>query len=883
MTQRPLPTGTVTFLFTDIEGSTKLVQRLGTAWPQVLERHQALLRAAFTDAGGQEIATEGDSFFVVFPSAPRAVEGAIAGQRALEAEPWPADVGEIRVRMGLHTGEGTLGGDNYVGVDVHRSARIAAAAHGGQIVLSAATAALAEPALPGDVQLRDLGEHHLKDLDRPERIWQVLAEGLPADFPPLRTLEAPTNLPSQVTSFVGREREAADVQRLLKETRLLTLTGPGGTGKTRLSLRVAEAVRSDYPGGTFFVELAPITDPALIPATIAAAVGLREEPNRPVLETLKEYLRERRILLVLDNFEQLVAGAGVVGELLTSAPGLTVLTSSRETLHVRGEHEYPVPPLGLPDVAHLPPIAALSQFDAVALFVQRAVAVRPDFQVTNANAPAVAAICARLDGLPLAIELAAARVKLFAPEAILGRLEKSLSLLTGGARDLPARQQTLRGAIDWSHNLLDYVERTLFRRLAVFQGGCTFETATVICDPEGDLGMDVVDGLASFVDKSLLRQEEGTGGEPRFRMLETIREYARERLAESPDDDVSWRRHGEFFSDLALQAETGLTEESQIVWLDRLEAERDNLRAAMHWEADTGRVERALSMAGALWRFWHQRAHLEEGFDELRSLLGRSDAAAPTAGRAKALGGLGGVTYWRGDFFASAAAYGEALAIYRTLDDRSSLADALYNVGFVEMVQGGLDASAARYDEALAIYESLGDLSGATKVREAFAFQRYLKGDYEAALALQQKNLEIFRSLKQPFRIGNAATLASLFRIYLGDFDGARREVSEAIEMFLAAGDKPTVVNCLLVGALCLVKEGDVERGVEVLGGLDGVRATLGELVTALDILNIPDPAIEARAVLGDAAFDAAFERGRQLSLDEVVAVAFVSPERSAR
>ena len=481
---------------------------------------------------------------------------------------------------------------------------------------------------------------------------------------------------------MGREREVADARRLLKSTRLLTLTGPGGTGKTRLSLRIADEVREEYPGGSFFVELAPIADPALIPTTIAQALRLREEPNRPVLDSVKERLGEAPVLLILDNFEQLVAGAAVVAELLQAAPALTVLTSSREALRLRGEQEYAVPPLGVPDVGHLPSIAALSQYDAVALFIQRARSVRPEFEVTNSNAPAVAAICARLDGLPLAIELAAARIKVFPPDAILTRLEKRLSLLTGGARDVPARQQTLRGAIDWSYDLLDEPERVLFRRLGIFSGGWSFETAQAICDPNANLALDLVDGVASFVDKSLVRREDLGDGAPRFRMLETIREYARERLTEFEDAGPMARAHGAYFADLVRRAEPQLLRGDQATWLDRLETERDNVRAALTWAAEAGEVEVALAMAGALWRFWHQRAHLEEGREHLQSLLQRADAVAPTAARAAALAGLGGITYWQGDFVRAASAYAESLAIQRQLDDPGGLADALYNAGF---------------------------------------------------------------------------------------------------------------------------------------------------------------------------------------------------------
>ena len=439
---------------------------------------------------------------------------------------------------------------------------------------------------------------------------------------------------------------------------------------------------------------------------------------------------------MLDNFEQLVAGAPVVAELLKAAPALTVLVTSRESLHLSGEQEYPVPPLGLPDLRHLPDAAALSQYDAVALFILRATQVRPDFAVNNANAPAVAAICTRLDGLPLAIELAAARIKLFAPEAILTRLEKSLSLLTGGARDLPGRQQTLRGAIDWSHDLLRPDERTLFRRLAAFSGGWTFETAQAICDPDFDWGLDVADGIASFVDKSLVRREEAAEAEPRFGMLETIREYARERLAESDDAVRIGGAHARYFAELARRAEPHLLGAGHAMWLDLLDAERDNLRAALRWAADNGDLGLAMAMGGSLWRFWQQRAHLAEGRDQLEPLLARPDAAGPTAARAAALTGVGGVAYWQGDFDRAASAYAEAMALYRGLDDPAGLADAYYNVGFVEMITHRTEAAQRLLEASLGIYDQIGERSGQTKVREALAFSRFAARDFESGLAL---------------------------------------------------------------------------------------------------------------------------------------------------
>ncbi|MBI3747481.1 MAG: adenylate/guanylate cyclase domain-containing protein, partial [Chloroflexi bacterium] len=550
----PITSGTFTFLFSDIEGSTRLEQRVGTArYGQLRERHRAILRDAFAANDGIEQGTEGDSFFVVFAGARAAVAAAVAAQRQLAAEPWPEDEA-IRVRMGLHSGEAELAGESLVGLDINRAARIASVGHGGQILLSEATRALLQGHLPADVRLRDLGAYRLKDLLGPEHVVQVEADGLTADFPPLRTPDArPNNLPTQLTTFVGRAAELEEAARLLSTTRLLTLTGPGGTGKTRLSLQLASTVADGFPDGVFFVPLEPIRDPMLVASRIATAVGVTESGALPIAETLSDWLRERTLLLVLDNFEQVAGAAPLVGDLLRAAPGLKIVVTSRAALRVSGEQEYPVPGLAAPpdlatlsglDRLQLPAesrvldLAALGQYAAVRLFIERAVAVRPAFTVTNANAPAVAAISARLHGMPLAIELAAARIKLLSPEAILTRLEHQLDVLAAGARDLPARQQTLRGAIAWSYDLLDDDARRLLDRLSVFAGGCDLEAAEAVCGPAAEIGGEVIDGLMALTDQSLIKVEEGGGGEPRFRLFDTIREFAAERLAERGETDA---------------------------------------------------------------------------------------------------------------------------------------------------------------------------------------------------------------------------------------------------------------------------------------------------------------------------------------------------------
>src|SRR5437660_5735010 len=543
---RGLPAGTLTFLFTDIEGSTKLQTELGTdRYQDVLETHTRILRDAFKD-GGFEVRVEGDALFVVFPVAAKAVRATAAAQRALAAASFPHGA-TVRVRMGMHTGEGRPAtadaGADYVGIEGTGAARVAAAGHGGQVLITDATATLTRADLGDGLSLRDLGEFRLKDLVNPEHLYQLVISGCTPDFPPLRTLDrTATFLPAQPSSFIGREREIAEGQRLLEKARLVTLTGPGGTGKTRLSLRIAEESAAAFGDGTFFVPLASISDPELVPSTIAHALGVQVSGSELPLSRVLDHIKGKRMLLVLDNFEQILPAAPVVGQLLGASPALKVIASSRAPLRIAGEQEFPVPPLDLPDPERLPALEVLAQSDAVRLFVERAMAVRPDFRVTADNAAPIAEIVYRLDGLPLAIELAAARVKVLTPQAMAPKLRQGLDILASTARDLPERQRTLRGAIQWSWDLLDPLERRLFARLGVFVAGATLPDVERVCSPDGELGADVLDVLSSLVEHSLIRQSE-IEGEPRFRMLVLIREYAVEQLARSGESAEIARRH----------------------------------------------------------------------------------------------------------------------------------------------------------------------------------------------------------------------------------------------------------------------------------------------------------------------------------------------------
>ncbi len=864
------PTGTVTFLFTDMEGSTRLAERLGRRFNDLIEDHNRLLRNAFSD--GHIVRTEGDACFVAFTSAPAAVAAAIAAQRALAAHDWGEGT-SVKVRMGLHTGEGVIAGGDYAGLDVHRAARIAAAAHGGQVLLSEATRALAQ----ASCDVRDLGDHRLKDLPHPEHLFQLVLPGLPGDFPPPRSLDArPHNLAVPLTPFIGRERELEQVKDLCASSHLVTLTGPGGTGKTRLSLQVATQLLDEFHDGAYFVPLAPLVDPGLVPTTIATAVHVKEEPNRQITDTLTDHLRDKEMLLVLDNFEQIIEAAPTVSELLSKAPGLKCLVTSREVLRVTGEQEYPVPPMNLPDPRRLPDPDALAEYESVALFVQTARAVRPDFRLTEENAPAVAGICTRLDGLPLAIELAAARVRLLSPQKILERLEPALPLLTGGRRDQPARQQTLRDTIGWSYDLLDEGERGFFRRLSVFVGGFPLEGAESVCNPGSELGPETLEALESLVDKSLLRQHE-MDGEPRFRMLHVIREYAHERLGEAEDADEVRARHAEFFLALAEEAQPQLMGAEQARWLDRLELEHDNLRGALAWTVETGRTETALRMAATLWRFWQMRGHLREARERLAAALALPEAAEYPEARAAALEAAGGIAYWMGDMESAAGLYEECLELRRELDDPAALAEAAYNRACIYVfATGGLrdeDAADDLLAEAEEIFRREGDSIGVAKVLWATGGNRLAAERPEAAIPPYLESLELYREAGDRFGEAWGLHMLALAEVETGALDEARDHALESLDIFVEADDRSAIPLLVTDFAILATKRGDGERALRLAGAASALEreSSLGMLETSFEITRSLN---EMWNLLPRKEAERYFAEGEALSAEEAIAMA---------
>jgi predicted ATPase/class 3 adenylate cyclase len=667
------PSGTVTLVFGDIEGSTRLLRRSGEAYPELLSMHRDLIREAFRRHNGFEVDMLADSFFATFASAKDAAAAAVDAQKALSGHEWP-DGHEIRVRMGLHTGEPRLIGDRYVGLDVHHGARVMAAGHGGQVLVSESTRAL----LDDDVRLRDLGEHRLKDLSGPQHLYQLEIEGLPAEFPPLDTLDnRPTNLPTLPNAFIGRARELTEAEELLvrEDLRILTLTGTGGAGKTRLALQLAAEAIERFPNGVFFVSLSPVRDWELVVPTVARTLGLREYPGETMLETLTQYVRDKELLLLLDNLEHVVAAAPAISGLLASAPGLRVLATSRTPLHLSGERTYAVPPLALPNGNGMP----LEESEAVRLFIERAHAAATDFELTDDNAEAVAEICVRLDGLPLAIELAAPRVRALTPAALLRRLDQRLKLLTGGAQDLDERQRTLRATIEWSHDLLLEDEKVLFARLGSFVGGCRLEAAEVLCDPDGSLGTEVLDGLGSLVEKSLLRRRADSDGEPRFWMLETIREYALELLEASGEADEARRLHACWYADEAERLDIESRTGDQPAVFARLDDDNANLRAAIRFARETRDGDLMLRLATTLWSFWSTRGYVAEGRRALEDAFELGDRRP-----ARALLGLSTLRFLSGQSDGLFEDAKEALSAAEDLGDDFTLAQAWNLLGRVQ-------------------------------------------------------------------------------------------------------------------------------------------------------------------------------------------------------
>lgn len=920
----PLPQGIVTFLLTDIEGSTKLWEESPQPMAVAVTRHDALAARLIVQHNGMLVKSrgEGDSLFAVFARTTDAVLAAYNMQKALHAERWPTPR-PILVRMALHVGEAELRDGDYFGGTVNRCARLRAAGSGGQILVSQAVREVVRDTLPSSLGFRDLGEHRLRDLTRPERVFQLMADDLPHEFGPLHTLNMhPNNLPVQRDALIGRERQVNAVQTLLRQpnVRLVTLLGPGGTGKTRLALHVAADMLDDFDDGVYLVPLAAVRDTSQVVPAIAYTLDVREIPPLSMVATLKERLRDRQMLLVLDNFEQVVDAAAEVVDLLDAAAGPKMLVTSRTVLRVRGEAQYLVPPLTVPDSLRLAAdgntLATLAEYEAVRLFVERARAARPDFALTPENAVVVAQICQRLDGLPLAIELAATRIRTLSPQAMLARLNHRLQLLTVGARDLPSRHQTLRAAIEWSYELLDPPCQTLLRRLAVFSGGSTLEAIEgVVGDmppAEGETAIGVLDGIEALASQSLLQSRDQRPDEPRFVMLATIQEFAAEELVKSGEGDILRERHARYFLAFVRRAQPNLFGPQAGLWLDRLESEHDNLRDATRWFVESGLAAEALHLTGAMWRFWEVRGYLSEGRTALEEAL-RLGAEAAATDRIPALNGAGILARNQSDYAAARRYHQQTLELAEAAQDLGAIVSSLGNLGIVAQAQGDYSTAEARYHQALTTSRQLGDQRGVAGSLYDLGWLAFDRGEWETARRLHQESLGIRREVGD--RLGVAYSLLALGHVARAqnNYDDARARYEESRQLAQAMGDRlhvgvslyglgvtawrqghweesrqyyldslnilrdlgsrREIVACLMGLGIVAAEMNQFERAARLLGASGVLLAAMEARLPALDQADL-DHYIGLIHLMSDASTEGAFAAGGQMTLEEAMAYA---------
>ena len=852
--RRALPQGTVTLLFTDIEHSTQLVRQLGDRYDAALSAHRRLLREAFERNHGTEMDTQGDAFFVVFARAADALTAAAEAQHALAPHEWDDGI-TLRVRMGVHTGEPRLtAGGYYVGLDLTRGARICAAAHGGQILLSDSTRAL----VGDEVQTRELGAHMLKGIEAPERLFQLLVPGLPDEFPPLRA-RPPGNLPTPRTALVGRHDELAAVVDLLKgESPIVTVTGAGGAGKTRLAVEAAHAVARFFRDGAFFVSLATVDDSGLVPAAVAHALEVSEKGSETVVEAIAAELGQRELLLLLDNFEQVVDGAPAVGELLRACPRLTVLATSRERLNLAGECEYSLPPL--------------QSSDAAALFTSRARAALPSVDLDGSSRELVAAICSRLDGLPLAIELAAAQVRVLPLSTILERLEQRLPFVTDGARDLPERQRTLAATIDWSYGLLDEMEQALLVRLAVFVGGWTIDAAQEVGERD-----DVLSLLVSLRDKSLIAPRVGSDGGPRFAMLETIREYALERLHERREDALAAQRlHANYFLGVAERAATELQGEHQPEWLARLAEEHRNLRAALEWADNVGEHDLVLRTAGALWRFWFIRGHLTEGRTWLARALERRPTQ-PSELLTRALLGATALAAADDDLTAAQALATERLHVCRELGGDDAIVSALGALANVTVMLGALDDAVRLYEQAAAHARAAGADGALASIMNNLGYVMLLNDDAVGGEARCREAARLFEELGFNTEAAGAWLNVAIALLAEARAPDALPVLARSLRTYAGVQHPDCISYCLDAYAASAEQLGELRHAAVLIGAARAIGRQTGGTPPPLERALRDRTELSIQEALGAAPFAEACREGEELTLDAAVHLALAT------
>lgn len=851
---REFPTGILTLLFTDIEGSTRLLQQLGDRYADVLKECRRLLRVAFQQGHGYEVDTQGDAFFVVFERAADAISSAIELQRALFAAGWPDQV-HVRVRVGIHTGEPRPVEEGYIGLDVHHAARIMSAAHGGQTLLSQVTHDLVAGELSDGITVRDLGAYRLKDIAGLSHLFQLVVPGLPADFPPPATTSAQRtfyNVPSPSTSFVGREKEVAALSDLLgqPDVRLLTLLGTGGVGKTRLALQVAAKIAPRFAGGVCFVSLDQLSDPEGVVPAIAGALGVssgQEGRDAPLIEQVQAALRDAPFLLILDNFEQVIAARRAVVTLLAGCPQLKVVITSRELLRVQAEYLFEVPPLPLPDPEALRDVGKLSHYAAIALFEQRARAVAAQFRLADANAGAVAGICARLDGIPLAIELAAARMRHFSAPAVLAQLGQGLSALRGTMQDAPARQHTLYETIAWSYHLLEPAEQRVFRRLSVFAGGATLEAASQVCAEANEAGEQVVELmelLTALVDKSMAQRRGEDENDTRYWLLQTLSEYGLERLIEAEELESTRAAHAAFYLSWVERIVPFLSGAEQIRWLDQLDREYENVRAALEWltagtEEESERIEQALRLCVTLASYWERRGYFKEGMTFIERALPKSRGVTPSI-RAQALHNAGFLALLQDDSERAQAFLRESQALFRESGERAGMANILRLQGNLALAKDRYKIARRLLEEAMAIYREREDTRRAASTRSALAQIAMVQCDFTRARTLLEENLAVYSA--SGGQDGMAYTLClqalSLF-LARSDLAEARKRAEQSLAMFKALGNRRFVAYASNLLGKILLARGEEERAPlrsMLLESLETYRA-VGDRSGAADAL----------------------------------------------
>ena len=853
----PLPSGTVTFLRTDVEGSMALARTLGSDWDTANSRHLQLLRALVARHGGTVVRTEGDALFAAFGTSASAVAAAVEGQRALAGQAWPGGMA-LRVRMGLHSGDADLAGDDYGGVEVSRAARVAAVGHGGQILLSRAAYELTVDAFPDGVTARQLGDFVLKDVPRPETLYQLQVPDLPADFPPLRAGRAAAgNLEPRLTSFVGREAALEELTPLLRSSRLLTLTGPGGIGKSSLAVELARAVAGEYPDGAWFVPLAALGDPVEVPALIARTLGLFDGARGSAADALPEFVAGRSMLLVLDNFEHLLAAASDVAALLLRSPATRILATSRAPLHLAGEQEYPVSPLVDSDQARR-------------LFGDRARAVNPRWDSDTA-APIVDEICAMLDGLPLGIELAAARVGMLPPAALRDRLAGRLALPGRGRRDAPTRQRTLEAAIGWSHDLLDPTVQRTFHRLSVCEDHFNAELAAAVASVDVDA---VWDQLAELVDQSLLDRDVADT-ESRFRMLRTINAYAAARLAEDGDEEAVRRRHAQFVTQLGrrfLEVD-GTAEEPG--WIRRLTTVHADIRAAVLWTIQSGDYELACELVASFWRLWQAGGFLAEGRTLAEAALAIPGAPAVHPWRVWALGAAGSLAYWQQDTPAAARRYAEQVRSARELADDRALADALFNFSSVAVLNADVATMETAVAEVRAFYQRLGDERGMARTDWSKAMILIDQDRGAEAAVVLRGALARFAALGDTrYHAMNASTMAWA-EFGLGHQDQAMGWFAQGLRENYDNGDLATATISLQIGAVLALMAGDASFAPRLLGAFDALskRYAVQPPAGLSRFIRFRDPAVTARSRMSAEAYELEYAAGTRMTLAEAVAL----------